>query len=237
MTEIVITSEITVELIDTMGGDKSVSRAAWVRKDFTPPTPKSTTEGVIGTMMEKRHGTPFEAACFQFHVHAPIKVWREHHRHRIGWSYNEESGRYKTLEPVFYVPPRDRPIIRPEGFKSMNPKFNTILDDGEYEGMVREMKEAYADAYNTYELLLAKGVDRGLARDVLGVGIYSSCITTCNARSLMAFLELRTTEETAKRPSKPLYEIEVVARKYEAFFAERMPVTYAAWVRGGRMAP
>ena len=26
------------------------------------------------------------------------------HRHRVGWSYNEETGRYRELQPVFYVP-------------------------------------------------------------------------------------------------------------------------------------
>jgi hypothetical protein len=32
-------------------------------------------------------------------------------RHRIA-SYNEESGRYRQLEPVFYVPDRQRPVVQ-----------------------------------------------------------------------------------------------------------------------------
>jgi thymidylate synthase (FAD) len=55
--------------------------------------------------MKNRHGTPFEHNAFTFFVKAPIAVFREWHRHRIGFSYNEESGRYKQLEPEFYIPP------------------------------------------------------------------------------------------------------------------------------------
>ena len=42
-----------------------------------------------------------------FYVQAPIFVFREFMRHRIA-SYNEESGRYRELRPVFYVPGPER---------------------------------------------------------------------------------------------------------------------------------
>ena len=38
-----------------------------------------------------------------FFISAPIFVFREFMRHRMA-SYNEESGRYRELRPVFYVP-------------------------------------------------------------------------------------------------------------------------------------
>ena len=46
-----------------------------------------------------------------FYVQAPIFVWREHMRHRV-MSYNEESGRYRVLRPVFYVPGADRRLVQ-----------------------------------------------------------------------------------------------------------------------------
>src|SRR5690606_22062415 len=67
-------------------------------------------DGRIRFLMKNRHGTPFEQNYFQFFVKAPIAVFREHHRHRIGWSYNEESGRYKIMKPEFYIPPPERPL-------------------------------------------------------------------------------------------------------------------------------
>ncbi len=252
MSEIRLTSEIAVEVVDKMGDDASLGHAAWVspphrsRRTAEAPlglTPKDkpvTLEllraGLLQTLIEKRHGTPFEHSCLTLYVHAPICVWREWHRHRIAWSYNEESGRYKDLEPVFYIPPRGRPAIRPEGFKSMRPSFDVPTDE-EYEMILIHLKLGYEHAYMKYQQMLEMQVDRGLARDVLGVGIYSSCYCTCNPRSLMAMLELRTTEPTAKRPSAPLYEIEVAARKAEQFFKEYWPVTYELWNKHGRMAP
>jgi thymidylate synthase (FAD) len=151
-------------------------------------------------------------------------------------SYNEESGRYKQLEPVFWIPPRERPMIRPEGFKSMRPAFDFATEE-EYKATVADLKEGYTNSYAIYERMLERQVDRGLARDVLGVGIFSACYVTCNPRSLMHFLELRTNEPTAKRPSKPLWEIDSAARKLEVIFAEIWPVTHAAWVKHGRSAP
>jgi thymidylate synthase (FAD) len=46
-----------------------------------------------------------------FFISAPIFVFREFMRHRIA-SYNEESGRYRELSPVFYVPDADRKLIQ-----------------------------------------------------------------------------------------------------------------------------
>lgn len=104
-------SEIKVELIDRMGSDLSIAKAAWVSTKgqaaedaIDEVVNKDKIAGVIGYLIKHRHGTPFEHSAITFRVHAPIFVWREWHRHRVGFSYNEESGRYKQLDPVFYVP-------------------------------------------------------------------------------------------------------------------------------------
>lgn len=238
-TELTFTSEITVEEIQQVGDDDTIAHAAMVStrgiKDQRNLSPEKV-RGLLNYLMERRHGTPFEHGSLTVRVHAPIKVWREWHRHRIGWSYNEESGRYKQLDPVFYIPPRERKMVRPEGFKSSRPEFDHATEE-EYGSIVNTLRLGYASAYGHYETLLSLGCDRGLARDVLGVGIYSACYCTANPRSIMAFLELRTTEHLARRPSAPLYEIEVAARKLEALFAQWWPVTYDVWNKHGRMAP
>src|SRR4051794_31592233 len=141
------------------------------------PVPDDKQAGLINYLMKSRHGTPFEHGALTVRVHAPIKVWREWHRHRVGWSYNEEGGRYKQLDPVFYVPPRDRPMIRPDGFKSARPAFDVATDE-EYKGICTALERGYREAYDNYLELLAWDADRGLARDVLGVGIYSACYCT-----------------------------------------------------------
>ena len=71
----------------------------------------SRSKGLINYLMRDRHGSPFEHSSMTFFVQAPIFMWREHFRHRIA-SYNEESGRYRELRPVFYVPGPDRRLVQ-----------------------------------------------------------------------------------------------------------------------------
>jgi len=60
---------------------------------------------------------------------------------------------------------------------------------------------------------------------------------TMNARALMNFLSLRRKAEGSHFPSFPQREIEMVAEKYEEEFARIMPITHAAFVANGRVAP
>jgi len=237
--EIKFTSDITVRLIDRMGGDDMVVRAARVSTQGADSwkVEQDDAKGLINYLMAHRHGTPFEHGAMTFAVHAPIFVWREWHRHRIGFSYNEESARYKTLEPVFYIPRRDRPMMKVEGWKPGRPKFEYCSNNHRFVGLQINLEASYGLAYRTYLDNLALGIDPGLARDCLPVGIYSSCWVSCNPRSLMAFLSLRTHEPTAKFVSYPLWEIEEAARQCEAYFAEAWPLTHQAFVANGRVGP
>lgn len=237
------TSEITVRLVDGFGGDHMIVAAAKVSvngqeaQEFNDPCKTEDNKGLINYLVKQRHGTPFEHSSMTFFVHAPILVWREWHRHRIGFSYNEESGRYKVLEPVFYLPPQDRPMMKVDGWKPGRPKFTVCESDQTYKELCSNLESSYEYAYNAYTENLALGIDPGLARDCLPVGIYSSCWVTCNPRSIMAFLSLRVHDESAKFISYPLYEIDVAARKVEQLFAKSFPITYDAFIANGRVAP
>lgn len=238
MTQVMLKSTIDVEYVGHMGGDERLVEAMLVSTKGLDAADAAAEKvrGRLNYLMKNRHGTPFECGALTVRVHAPIKVWREWHRHRVGFSYNEESGRYKQLDPVFWVPPRSRPMMRPEGFRSAYPDFDTATDE-EYALLCRELHDGYQDAYDRYERLLEAGFDRGLARDVLGVGLFSTCYVTGNPRSFFHFLELRTKREDAKRPSRPLWEIAEAARQVEAILADRWPVAHGTWCANGRMAP
>lgn len=238
-------SDITVNLEQVLATDEQVLKAAKVStkgdKVAEELIDQGEVVGLIRYLMQHRHGTPFEHNLFTFFVHAPIFVWREWHRHRIGFSYNEESARYKKLDPVFYIPPPDRPMFKVDNWKPGRPKF--LCTDqvengyGRYNKLLANLSESYAIAYDMYLANLDMGFDPGLARDCLPVGIYSSCWVTCNARSLMSFLSLRTHNPDARDISYPLYEIEVPARKAEEVLKQNMPITYEAFINTGYRAP
>ncbi|WP_340376578.1 FAD-dependent thymidylate synthase [Streptomyces sp. SS7] len=191
-------------------------------------------EPLINYLMRDRHGSPFEHTRFTFYVEAPIFVAREFFRHRAGFSYNEESGRYKELAPTFYVPADGRPLRQVGKPGAYQFELGTYKQWMTVSG---DLKRISAEAYSTYKRLLEMDVAREVARMVLPVNIYTSFYVTCNARSLMHFLSLRTKRENAKVPSFPQLEIQMVADQMEAAFEEQMPFTAAAFDTHGRVAP
>ena len=149
-------------------------------------------------------------------------------------SYNEESGRYRELQPVFYVPGAERKLVQ----QGRPGKYEFVHGSADqHKAVVAAMEESYAQSYAAYQEMLAAGVAREVARATLPVGLFSSMYATCNARSLMHFLGLRTQHELARVPSFPQREIEMVGEKMEAAWAELMPLTHAAFNANGRVAP
>lgn len=245
-------STVDVQLIQKAGGDHMVVASAKVstngidalsfvngkaKNDKGESWSDKDTAGLIGYLIKHRHGTPFEHSFMTFFVHAPIFVWREWHRHRIGFSYNEESGRYKQLQPTFYIPDRERPMMKVDGWKPGRPKFTRCESDVLYDSLLVSLKESYEQSYKAYERHLASGFDPGLARDCLPVGIYSGCWVSCNPRSLMAFLSLRVHEPESLFVSYPLWEIDIAARACEDVLMAGWPITHAAFIANGRVAP
>ncbi|MGV9317234.1 FAD-dependent thymidylate synthase [Streptomyces sp. NPDC003691] len=232
-------SDVTVELVKHSAADSDVLWAARVSTageqslDELKKDPERS-KGLINYLMRDRHGSPFEHNSMTFFISAPILVFREFMRHRVGWSYNEESGRYRELDPVFYVPGQDRKLVQ-EGRPG---KYVFIDGSPEQHKIVSEaMEDSYRRSYETYQEMLGAGIAREVARSVLPVGLFSSMYATCNARSLMHFLGLRTQHEQAKVPSFPQREIEMVGEQMERRWAELMPLTHAAFNANGRIAP
>lgn len=231
-------SDVTVELVRASAQDADVLFAARVStkgeqslEDVDGDAEKS--KGLIRYLMRDRHGSPFEHNAMTFYVQAPIFVFREAQRHRIA-SYNEESGRYRELRPVFYVPGPDRKLAqvgKPGHYDFLDgtPEQHALVDQA--------TRRVCAEAYAAYQQMLDAGIAREVARIVLPLTIYSSMYVTMNARALMNFLSLRTKREDSTFPSSPQREIEMVAERMEAHWARLMPITHAAFEAGGRVAP
>jgi thymidylate synthase (FAD) len=215
-----------VRLDGAMADDLSVVNGARVSFARRKTEMDESDEGLIRFLMRDRHGTPFEHNAFRFHVRCPIFVAREWFRHRVG-SFNEFSMRYARATDDFYVPePEDvRSQVGKPGAYSFEPVSDELAETTR-----EELRAVYDTAYETYQRLVEQGVARELARAVLPVGAYTEFFWTVNARSLMNFVSLRAAE-TAQR------EIRRYADAAETFLAQRMPVTYDAFIANGRIAP
>lgn len=244
MSDVVFRSDVTVELVRSSAADSDVLFAARVSTQGEQTLESAMAasnadetakrdRGLINYLMRDRHGSPFEHTSMTFYVQAPIFVFREFMRHRIA-SYNEESGRYRELNPVFYVPGPERNLVQ----IGKTGHYEFIPGTPEQTALVeQETHRNSVQAYESYQRMLEAGVAREVARIVLPLNIYSSMYVTMNARALMNFLSLRTSREGTHFPSFPQREIEMCAEKMEVEWAKLMPFTYDSFNNNGRVAP
>jgi thymidylate synthase (FAD) len=205
--------------------DLAVVNGARVSFNQTSDELTERDAGLIKFLMRENHGSPFEHGYFRFVVKAPLFVVREHHRHRAGHSYNEWSGRYSKLEPEFYVPDYVRTQVGKPGAYTFEP-----VDDTTRERARQEIGDNAARAFEAYERMLELGVAKEVARSVLPLSMYTKYLWSCNPRSLMHFCSLRNHESAQ-------FEIREYAAAAETFLRQLMPITHAAFVANGRVAP
>lgn len=209
-----------VRLVESMGSDLSVVRAARVSYDagWRAGEDEGSDARLIRYLAKHQHTTPFEACVFQFEVKAPIFVLRQWHRHRT-WSYNELSARYRPLPEEFYVP--DPTVI---GVQSTSNKQGRqeggSLDDRTAE--VSDFREACAASFRQYNSLLDAGWPRELARSVLPVSTYSHMFAKVDLKNLIHFLQLRCDAHAQ-------YEIRVYADAIRELIKPIVPVSLDAW--------
>lgn len=185
-----------VRLVDHLGSDLSISRAARVSYNAEA---REEDGKLISYLMRNRHTSPFEAVSFTFEVKAPIFVFRQWHRHRT-WSYNEISARYAQLPEEFYVPELDQITTQ----HTDNKQMRTTEQHPEARGIRETIHHEMANAFCTYRHLIEIGTPRELARSVLPVGTYSHMFASVDLHNLFHFLRLRLHEHAQ-------YEIRVYA--------------------------
>lgn len=227
-------SNFDVDLVDSMGSDEFICKAARVSTLGAASLESGESEGLLKFLLKNRHGTPFEHGAMTFRITAPIFVWREFMRHRIGFSYNEESGRYKVLDGVFYFPTPDRPLVQVG-----KPGHYTFVagTPEQYERFKKRKLNTYAVAWESYLDDLDDEIAKEMARIDLPVATFSTAYVTCNPRSLMSFLSLRTKVEGSFFPSYPQWEINQVANQMEDHFSGLFPVTHNIFNESGRVSP
>jgi thymidylate synthase (FAD) len=216
-----------VRLVDSMGSDLSIVRAARVSYDaaWRAGEDEGSDARLIRYLWKNKHTTPFESVELQFEVKAPIFVLRQWHRHRV-WSFNELSARYRELPEEFYVP--DPSQI---GAQSPNNKQGRLIEQrGDEPCRMREIECGQARyamelAFETYRELLDAGWPRELARSVLPVATYSHMFAKVDLRNLFGFLDLRA-------DSHAQFEIRVYAEAMLELVRPIAPVAVSAWEAG-----
>lgn len=234
MSEPQFRSDILVKLNFHAGSDLTICQSAWNSsgKEEVNPTEKRM-RGLLNALIRDKHGSPFESGFLEFYIEAPRAVRDEAVRHR-NLSFSSSSLRYTLSDPVFYVPPPERPLKKAEDFKQIQPKYE-ILSESEYESYVNSLKSGHILAHTSIQNLVLQGFEeteqiRWLTNDAQ----YVTFRVRGMPRQILQFIALRTHNEAANHVSFPMWEIKCMADQMESAFKEVFPLTYEAWNTHGR---
>jgi len=205
-----------VRLLDLMGDDSSPDSDARISTGVAARSEDQQTT-LIRFLLRHKHTTPFEGTAIKFEVRAPIMVIREWFRHRT-FSYNEESGRYKQLDPLYYTPDAER--VSYQAKSNHQGSGDAHPDAPNFVVQWREEQAEFEEGYNA--LIQTHNVARELARLNMPVSHYSTFVVTGNLLNWFRFLQLRmdtNAQYEIRVYAEAIYEIakQYFPRSFEAF--------------------
>lgn len=203
-----------VELVDHMGNDSTIVRAARVSygkevQEFTDKDAK-----LIKYLYDNQHFSCFEHCVMTFRFKVPLFVRSQHHRHRT-WAYNEISRRYTDENLQFYFP---RDNWRVQSKSSKQASESKKYSEEELDKFVALCFRHCSDSVDLYQDLLDRGLPKEQARMILPQNLYTSYYGTVNLRNAISFLKLRLHPHAQ-------YEIRVVAEAMKTIMSELYPET------------
>lgn len=206
------------ELLDYMGDDLRVANAArvsfakeseweyqhnWAEADEKFLSEKD--QKLIKYLATHDHFTPFTHVMITMRETVPIFVARQRFKHTIGFSYNEESRRYVSSDPTFFVPDvwrkaaenkkqgsTDEPV---EKIKMYDP----VLGYTDIEWAPGQAADYfYTMAHTLYKSMIDGGIAPEQARMVLPQSMYTSYYTTGSLAAWARAYKLRSDEHAQK---------------------------------------
>jgi thymidylate synthase (FAD) len=219
--EIPILDHGFVRFIDCMGDDAAIVEAARVSYKSEGKT-SDDDERLIKYLGDHQHTSPFEMCEMKFHMKVPLFVLRQLSRHRTGIpayrtaNINETSGRYREMEPEFYVPELEN--IKGPSLKNKQGSGEELAVYTKH--VVRHLIENNnKSAYNFYKELLLLGVSRETARIVLPLNLYTEWYWKNDLSNILKLITLRDDPHAQ-------WETQQVAKAIGHFVADRFPITW-----------
>lgn len=199
-----------------MGDDMSVVKAA--RVSFASDSEVRdihVEEKLINYLAKHKHWTPFSHTAITLRMTAPIPIRTQCFKHKVGLSENEESRRYVSYTPEYYIPE-----FRESCDNKKQGSGKTIV--GNKQTYLQKQYQSFLDdAIYYYENLVATGVAEEQARFVLPQGVMVNWYWTGNLSSFARFYNQRT-DEHAQR------EIQDLARMVGDIIEPLYPLSWKA---------
>ncbi len=208
-----------VALVDYMGSDESIERAARVSYGYgTRRT--SATRGLIRYLRRHHHTTPSEMVELKFHCAMPMFVARQWIRHRTA-NVNEYSGRYSLMPLLFYTPEQTHFAL--QSSTNNQGREPSAAAPALYRQAVERWERLRQQAADDYAWLVGSDVARELARIDLPLSTYTQWYWKIDLHNLLHFLTLRVDPHAQ-------YEIRAFAEIMAGMVKRVAPLSYEAWV-------
>lgn len=224
-----------VRLVDWMGSDSRICEAARISYK-SPSKGVEQDKKLLEYLWKNKHTSPFEMVKITLNIKMPIFIMRQYVRHRMQ-NLNEVSARYTELPNEFYIPKkwRAQDTKNKQGSTAKedwdkvgfdvpyaDKKGSFFLNMSRNEAMEQSLRARCKECYETYELMLACGVAREMARIVLPVNIYTEIYACWDLKNLLHFITLRD-------DSHAQAEIQEYSRAIREICNELFPITMAAF--------
>lgn len=210
-----------VQLVDKSGVDAALKVVNAARTSYgkNKSTVDEKDKKLISYLWKHEHTSPFRHTYYTFLIKAPLFVFRQWVKYQVGstwrtytvdgqevtvecWdqffdtdkgcSWNELSGRYKELEPEFFIPKEFRKNA-PSGSKQKS----IPIEQGEHfhNSWNYIFYKSSQKAYKVYQEAIDNGICREQARMLLPQNIYTMSYWTASLQAILHFFSQRLSED------------------------------------------
>ena len=175
----------------TKGGDELIAYMARVSNPTNQSNPNSSK--LIKYLISHKHWSPFEMVNMCVEINTTRSISAQILRHR-SFSFQEFSQRYASVEELELPSPPQLRLQDPRN------RQNSIDDPTSIDTMnIQEIiKTNYIHTFKLYQNMLAVGIAKECAREVLPMGSPTRLYMNGTLRSWIHYVDLRTANGTQK---------------------------------------
>ena len=196
----------------TPNGDELIAYMARVSNPTNQKNKDSSK--LIKYLIKHKHWSPFEMVNMCVEINTTRSISAQILRHR-SFSFQEFSQRYASVEELELPSP---PELRLQDFKN---RQNSIENPNlmHKEQLDQVIRAHYLTTYNLYRNMLATGIAKECAREVLPMGSPTRLYMNGTLRSWIHYVDLRTANGTQK-------EHRDIAEACKQLIKTQFPLTY-----------
>ncbi|MBO92853.1 MAG: thymidylate synthase (FAD) [Rhodospirillaceae bacterium] len=204
-------SKVTL-IHSTKDGDELIAYMARVSNPTNQDNKDSSK--LIKYLIKHKHWSPFEMVNMCVEINTTRSISAQILRHR-SFSFQEFSQRYASVEELELPTPPNLRLQDPKN-RQNSIEDTRLLDKEQLEYVIRSN---YIQTYNLYKNMLAAGIAKECAREVLPMGTPTRLYMNGTLRSWIHYVDLRTANGTQK-------EHRDIAEACKQLIKTQFPLTY-----------